>query len=203
VARVEGIKKSLVKNGFDDKIIKEIIGNGNLVNVIERMEKTLNSDILQEILDSHACGGGKEYIAQLKKIGKEISDKTLSEKIAHVNNISSGSENVILNPDNTLSVKWSFVDNGRYKCLFSAAVKKGIRVSELALENNDTGDSVMPLSYCYCCAGSSRRHLQLQLGVELKTKKVISTPINSKGEKPCEFVFDIRYHLNSQNFLIK
>ena len=130
MARVEGIRKNLVKNGLDDKIIKEIIENGNLVNVIERMEKTL-------------------------------------------------------------SVKWSFDNNGKYSCLCSAAVKKGVRVLELALENNDTGDSVMPLSYCYCCASSGRRHLQLQLGVELKTKKVISTPINNKGEKPCEIIFEI------------
>ena len=189
MARVEGIKKSLAKNGFDDKIIKEIIGNGNLVNVIERMEKTLDSDTLRQILDSHACSGGKEYIARLKKIGKEIADTTLREKIDHVNSISSDSEKIILNDDNTLSVKWAFDNDGKYKCLCPAAVKTGMRVSALASENN--GDSVMPLSYCYCCAGSGRRHLQLQLGVELKTKTVISTPVNSRGEKPCEFIFEI------------
>lgn len=191
MARVEGIKKSLVKKGVDDKTTKEIIGNGNLINVIERMEKTLDSNTMQEILDSHACSGGKEYCERLKKVGKEIADKTLSEKIAHVNNISADSENIILNSDNTLSVKWSFDNNGKYKCLCSAAVKKGVRVSDIALENNDIGDCVMPLSYCYCCAGSGRRHLQFQLGIELKTKEIISSPISSKGEKPCELIFEI------------
>ncbi len=191
MARVEGIKKSLVKNGIDDKTVKEIIGDGNLVNVIERMEKTLDSDTLQQILDSHACSGGKEFIDRCKKIGKEIAGKTLSERIAHVNNTSSGSEKITLNADNTLSVKWSFDNNGKYRCVCPAAVKKGVRVSELALENNNAVNCVMPLSYCYCCAGSGRRHMQLQLGIELKTKKVVSTPINSRGEKPCEFIFEI------------
>ncbi len=191
MARVYGIKKGLARNGVDERVIKEIIGNGNLVNVIERMKNTLDFDTLHQLLDSCACGGGKEYGERLKKIGKEIADKTLSEKIAHVNNISSDSEKVILNADNTLSVIWSFDNNGKYKCLCSAAVKTGVRVSELAVVNDDAGDCIMPLSYCFCCAGSGRRHLQLQLGVELKTKEVVSSPINSKGEKPCEFVFEI------------
>lgn len=191
MARIYGIKKRLAQNEVDDKTIKEIIGNGNLVHVIERMEKTLDSDTLYQILDSCACGGGKEYGKRLKRIGKEIADKTLREKITHVNNISSDSEKIILNADNTVSVIWSFDNNGKYKCVCPAAVKTGVRVSELALENNDVGDCTMPLSYCLCCAGSGRRHLQLQLGVELKTKEVVSTPINSKGEKPCEFVFEM------------
>jgi len=191
MARVYGIKKGLAQNNVDDKTTKEIIGNGNLINVIERMENTLDSDTLHQILDSNACTGGKKFLKQCEKIGKEIADKTLSERIAHVNSISSDSEKIILNADNTLSVKWSFDNNGKYKCVCSAVVITGVRVSELALENNNAGDCVMPLSYCYCCAGSGRRHLQLQLGVELKTKEVISSPINSKGQKPCEFIFEI------------
>ncbi|WP_313755947.1 hypothetical protein [Tissierella sp.] len=191
MARVYGIKKGLAKNNVDDKTTKEIIGNSNLVNVIERMENTLDSDTLHQILDSNACTGGKEFLKRCEKIGKEIVGKTLSERIAHVNSISSDSEKIILNADNTLSVKWSFDNNGKYKCVCSATVITGVKVSELALENNNAGDCVMPLSYCYCCAGSGRRHLQLQLGVELKTKEVISSPINSKGEKPCEFIFQI------------
>ena len=70
MARIYGIKKSLTEYGFDDKTIKEIIGNGNLVNVIERIEKALDPDVLHEILDKHACGGGKDFIARMKKIGK-------------------------------------------------------------------------------------------------------------------------------------
>ena len=190
MAKVEGIKKSLVKNGFDDKTVKEIIGSGNLINVIGRMEKTLDPETMRQILDSHACSGGKEYCDRLKKIGREIAEKTLSEKIAHVNGISSGSEQIILNADNTLSVKWSFDNNGKYKCFCPAAVKKGVRVSDIASKSYNAGDDVMPLSYCYCCAGSGRRHLQMQLGAELKTKEIVSSPINSKGEKPCEIIFE-------------
>lgn len=191
MARVYGIKKRLVRNNFDEKTIKEIIGNGNLINIIKQMGKLLNPDMIYDILDSCACGGGKDFLKRCEKIGKEIADKPLSEKIDHVNNISSDSEKIILNADNTLSVIWSFDNNGKYKCVCSAAVETGVRVSELALENNNAGDYVMPLSYCYCCAGSGRRHLQLQLGVELKTREIVSSPINSRGEKMCEFILEI------------
>jgi len=191
MARVYGIEKTLTEYGFDDKTIKEIIGNRNLINVIERMEKTLEPDIMHEILDRHACRGGKDFIARMKKIGKEIAKLSLTEKVAHVNNISFEFEEIILNDDNTLSVKWSFDNNGKYKCLCPAMIKKGVRVSELASEDNSIGNCIMPLSYCFCCAGSGRRHLEMQLRVKLKTKEVVSTPINSRGEKPCQLVFEI------------
>jgi hypothetical protein len=144
---------------------------------------------MHQILDSCACGGGKEFQEKCKKTGKEISEKTLIEKVDHVNKISPDWDKIFLNGDNTLKVIWSPLDdNGKNKCFCSATIKKGVRVSELTLENRD---SVMPLSYCFCCAGSGRRHLQLQLGVELKTKEIVSSPINSRGKKPCEIIFEI------------
>ena len=191
MARVYGIKKGLVKNNIDEALIKEIIGNGNLIDITTRMESSLDTEMMIQILDSTACTGGREYLKRCEKIGREISDKSLNEKLAHINNISSDSEKIILNADNTLTVILSFNCNGKYKCTCSAAVKTGVKGSDLASESNAAGDCVMPLSYCYCCAGSSRRHLQLQLGIELKIKEIISTPINSRGEKPCEFIFEI------------
>jgi len=65
-------------------------------------------------------------------------------------------------------------------------VEKGVKVSELV----DESTGVMPLSYCYCCAAASRRHIELKLGVLMKTKEIVSLPINSKGESPCRFIFE-------------
>ena len=115
MARVYGIQKRLGQNGLDEKAIKEIIGNGNLVQIIERMEKSLDPDTLHQLLDSQGCTGGKAYLKRCEKIGKEIADKTLGEKVAHVNDISSDSEQIILNADNTLTVILSFGGNERYK----------------------------------------------------------------------------------------
>ncbi len=136
MARIYGIKKRLEQNHIDEKTIKQIIGNGNLINTITQMEKLLDPDMMHDILDSQACSGGKDFIKRCEKIGKEIADKTLSEKISHINSISPDSEKIVLNAENTLTVVWSFNDKEKYKCLCSAAVNKGVKVSELALENN-------------------------------------------------------------------
>jgi len=125
MARVYGIKKGLAQNNVDEKRIKEIIGNENLTGVIVRMEKLLDPGMMHEILDACACGGGKEFIKSCEKTGKEIADKTLSEKINHINSISPESDNIVLNDDNTLTVTWSFGDKGKNKCLCSAALTKG------------------------------------------------------------------------------
>ena len=187
MARVYGIKKRLEKSGTSETLIKEIIGDGNLVNIITRMEKTLPLGQTLDILDSCACGGGKEYINQCIKTGKEIADKTLSEKVEHINRISPDTDTVTLNTDNTITATWALADGEKYKCLCSAAVKKGQIVADLA---SDAAAPKMPLIYCFCCAGSGRRHLQLQLGAKLKTKQIVSSPINSKGKFPCKIIFE-------------
>jgi len=188
MARVYGIKKRLTNYGFDEKAIKEIIGNGDLVDIIKRMEKLLDPDLTREILDSCACGGGKEYIKKCEQTGRELAGKELTEKINHLNS-APDSTMLTLNRDNTITGVMSFGDSGRYKCVCSAAVKNGVTVADLASAEDE--NRVMPLTYCLCCAGSWRRHLQLQLGIGLKTREIISSPINSRGEKPCEFIFEI------------
>jgi len=190
MARIEGIKKRLGKNNTDEKTIKEIIGDGDLVNIIRRMEKSLKPDIMHEILDSCACTGGKKYLNYCENIGKEIAGKTLKEKVDFLNK-DSGSEKIILRNTNTITFILSNKDDNKYKCVCSATVKKGIKVADLTLENNISDDCIMPLSYCFCCAGSMRLHLQLKLGIEIKTKEIVSSPINSKGKKPCEILFEI------------
>lgn len=190
VARVYGIKKRLEQNNIDKKLIKEIIGNEDLVEVITRMETLLDSDIMYEILDSCACLGGKEYIKKCEKIGKKLTGKSLDEKILHLNSEILASESIALNNDGTLNAVMVYKNNDKYSCVCSATVCKDVIVSDLALSKSNSDDRDMPLSYCLCCAGSFRRHLQLMLDVKLKTKKIISSPINSEGEKPCEFVFE-------------
>ena len=70
MARVYGIKKRLKQNNIDLKLIKEIIGHEDLIEVITRMETLIDSDMMYESLDSCACLGGKEYINKCKKLVK-------------------------------------------------------------------------------------------------------------------------------------
>jgi len=184
MARVDGIKKKLERNDIDEKIIKEIIDNGDLVDVITRMEKILSPELIYEILDSSACGTSIKELKALKKIDVE----TLQDRI---NNISSLNDfhsdwNVSLNQDNTITAGWIIKKDDKYACVCSAIVKKEVKVSDLSITNR-----TMPLTYCLCCAGHCRRHLEKLLDIQLKTKEIVSSPINSNGQKPCEFIFEI------------
>jgi hypothetical protein len=45
-------------------------------------------------------------------------------------------------------------------------------------------------TYCLCCAGHFRYHYQNMLGVKLKTKEIVSSPLDSDGNNPCAFIFE-------------
>lgn len=118
--------------------------------------------------------------------------KTLKEKVNHLDKLHHDFENTTLNSDNTLTtIMLPTMNKGKYICLCPATVKSGVKVGDLSLEEDDLDNRSMPLSYCFCCAGYCRRYLQIALDVTLKTKKIVSSPINSRGENPCEFIFEI------------
>jgi hypothetical protein len=184
VARVYGIKKRLAEQNIDEKLTKEIIGNGDLVDITTRMEKLLDPEITYQILDSCACGIG---VKEIKGI-KEIEADTLKEKInkiAYLGDFHSD-WSVSLHQDNTLTAGWTIKENDNYACVCSSVVNNGVKVKDLLHENRS-----MPFTYCFCCAGHCRRHLQKLLDIQLRTREVVSSPINSKGQKPCEFIFEI------------
>ena len=184
MAHLPGIKTKLSKFNVDENVAKEIIGNGDLIGITERMEKLLAPDITYQILDSSACGTSKKELNALK----EIEGETLQKKIENIVSLGDfhAGWNVILNNDSTLTAGWSIKDNESFTCVCSAAVNKKLKVRDLS-----HSDSVMPLTYCVCCAGHCRKHLEKLLCLQLKTKEVISSPINSQGQKSCKFVFDI------------
>lgn len=192
MARVSGIKKRLEQSDINKNVIKEIIGNGDLTEVVTRMETLLDYDLMYDSLDSCACLGNKEYRKKCENIGKELINKSLNEKINHLNSEILVCESISLNKDGTLNAVMVYKSNDKYSCVCSASVCNDVKVSDLALSKGNSDDRIMPLSYCLCCAGSFRRHLQSMLNVELKTKNIISSPINSRGEKPCEFVYEIK-----------
>ena len=47
-------------------------------------------------------------------------------------------------------------------------------------------DDTMSITYCYCCGGHVKHHLQNVLGVPLNVK-VVSSVLSSKGKKSCTF----------------
>ncbi len=184
MATIHGIKNRLAKLEINEQLAKEIIGNGDLVDTITRMEKLLDPEITYQILDSCACGTSKKEINGLEIINGEA----LEEKIKNIAILGDfhSDWSIKLNQDNTLTAGWIMKEKDKCVCVCKVNVNSGMKVSDLSHENR-----AMPLTYCFCCAGHCRKHLQKLLDLQLKTKKVVSSPINSGGEKPCEFIFEI------------
>jgi len=176
----------------DEKLVGEIGGGGDIVNVIQRMDELLDHDTKYRVLDACACctKTSKARDKQCKEYGKTMADKPLEEKVKGLGGINFGG--ITLNDDKTLTVSFCWIIDGKRYCS-CGAVDVPIIASKLLLQKKNLAvdDRVMPLSYCYCCAGHFRYHLQNALQVKLKTKEIVSSPINSKGERPCEFIFEI------------
>ena len=175
MSKVDEITNKLRLYGISESHIKDITESYNLVGIISKMEECLTPDIVQHILDSCACGGGDEFNMGCEETDRNTGSITLGDKIDHLISIADEFENIVLNADNTITVTWSFTNNGKYICQCPAAAMC----------------TDMPLSYCLCCAGSCRRYFQSKTGIELKSKMIVSSPINTSGEKPCSFIFDV------------
>jgi len=184
MARVYGLTKKLEKHNIGEKSANEIIGNGNLVDITVRMETLLDPETTYQILDSCACGTSKKELTGIKAIDAgTIAEKI--EKIALLGDFHAD-WTVALNPDHTLTAGWEIKKFETYSCVCSAAVDKNTKVCDLAREGR-----TMPLVYCLCCAGHCRQHLEKLLDIRLKTKEVVSSPINSKGQQPCKFILEM------------
>ncbi len=185
MARVYGIKKRLEQNDVPEEVVKEIMGSDDLRDIIVKMEKTLEHELMYRILDSCACGISQKELKSIKEIKADSLDSKI-RRIAELDDFHS-EWGIRLNDDTTLVGGWALKTvDGSFACACSAAADKGMKVSELV-----HSDRIMPLAYCFCCAGHCRRHLEALLGIQLKTSSIISTPINSKGKDPCSFEFKI------------
>ena len=161
--------KRLSQRGIDEAQIRKIIGNGYLIDIIARMEAFLDPDSLYQILDSCACIGDKGLLRRSEQYGRETAGQPLQEKIRGFRMLHSDFEHITLRDDNTISAAMHISDDQEtYRCVCPAALRPGQKVADLVSGNRDSDNRAMPLSYCFCCAGYFRWHLQNGLAVRLK-----------------------------------
>lgn len=83
-----------------------------------------------------------------------------------------------MNPEGTIVDGIYYQADGKYRCVCG-------RVGGVKL------DRPISSTYCLCCAGHFRHHLQKALDVNLRLKEVVSSPLATLGETPCEFIFEV------------
>lgn len=146
-----------------------------LVQVIDRMDATLERQLLIEVMGWCACCKGGSREADCKAYRKATAGSDLKSRIEGLSALRFMG-NPKLNSDGTISAWISWKVKDRYLC--PCPCFSGLQLSE-----------PVSLTYCLCCAGHFLHHYGNALGVKLETIGVISSALNSKGAKPCEFAY--------------
>lgn len=187
---VKKIKNTMIKKGIPAEIMaqidfSELQGNQlmEVLALIEQMDHLLTQEECLSIMEEQGCN--KTGAAQKMNLlfGHSHADKSIEERISLLDD-KTVHPNVPcrVNDDGTLSIFWEIGKEGNYQCVCSYYAK-------LKSEQPNIGN--ISKTYCGCCGGHIRHHYQNILGVKLKLKEIVSSPISSSGVKRCEFLFEI------------
>lgn len=177
------IKRALLNDGISEEIVSRIDwtdpgGNQPLpvIAAIQRMEALLSREQCLSAMEKQGCCKNGKRDKDCKLFFKHNQDKPLDEKVALLSAVENMGQPRI-NADGTITTGIFWLQDGAYHCA-CPMIKK--------LKNPVCVTS----TYCGCCAGHFLYHYQNALGVKLKLKEIVSSPISTNGIKPCEFTFE-------------
>ena len=154
---------------------------GTVIAVLNKMDKLLTKEQRLALMEQEGCCKGGEYDEADIAFAKKYADKTLTEKTK----LARTEFDVfpILNDDGTISGILYGHQNGVHTGKTTCSCNNIIRnVKDL---------STITTTYCGCCAGNMLYHFQNALGVKLRLKDIVSSPLNTNGEKMCKFMYEV------------
>jgi len=188
--KINEIKKTMKKQGIPAEILARFDfpkpggwQPGEVISVINQMDALLSREQCLAVMEEQGCCKDEKVTAPFTAFGLKYADKTVDEKINLFGEIKSGHKPPChLNPDGTLSVYWDGWDREKERCVCHV-------IKRLYKEQ---GEPVkVSKTFCGCCAGHVRNTFQCALGVDLRLKDIVSSPINSNGKDRCEFLFEV------------
>ena len=184
--RIATLDKKLKESGIDQGLIDQIMQDGEGVRrstkpekkagwmkeAMERMDRLLDKETRYAIRESCACClGGKRL-----KISKSIA----ADNISLEDRVSAADKSkfvfghsVSRESDGKIIVLFSSPGLLHYRCVCLPRAEKPLSIT-----------------YCYCCGGHVKHHLQIALDRKL-TCHALSSALSSGGQKPCSFEFTI------------
>ncbi len=184
--RVARLAEQLEIAEIDRKIIDRIMEGGEDIRgkssleeaanwfrgAMNKMDELLNMETRKAVREGCAChlGGIKERTCA--KIVQE--NESFEEKIRAVSAKKYICGNLTLKEDGEIIACADPDDRYYGKCVCLPGAKEPISIT-----------------YCYCCQGHIKHHLQTALGCELEGG-VIASPLSSGGKYPCTYSFRIK-----------
>lgn len=188
----EKFRKTLARQGVPDDVIhridsgfeglKDSSGRRDRALYFQRAVSILKNSVSEEdfrtVFESNACCKGGIRLKNAREFAQKYAGLSLRERLAKIPEVPyMGSAE--LGDDGTITVhavSWKQKDG--YGCACP-------NIASLAgIEAVDSG-------YCLCGAGHFRFYYEILLGVKLKTLGIVSSPLDTKGEKPCVMRFSI------------
>jgi len=184
--RIEKLNEQLVCAGVPEALRADIMAGGELVKktarpnvkadwlreAMLRLERLLDAETRTAVREGCACCLGGKRAELSAAIGKL---PTFEERLAAANETHYVfGHSVTLQPDGRILVLFAPEGQPPYRC-----VCLGKEVTE-----------PISLTYCQCCGGHIKHHLQRALGVHLRCEPR-ATALSSGQQEPCSFFYTI------------
>jgi len=182
--KINYLNRNLKKNGINEETRKIIMESGELVNsksslntkvewcfnAMNKMDKLFDKNIKQNIREGCACNlGGKRgnYCREINKKYETIEDRIKTVNESHY----------------IFGHEIKIIGNGKYKVTFW---EEPIIEPKCSCFPKIKFDKEWSESWCYCCGGHVKHHLEIVLGKKV-VAKIISSALMSQGKKNCIF----------------
>ena len=184
--RIRTLAEKLDNAGIERTVIERVMQGGETIrrttkpekkadwmrDAMRRMDWLLDPQTRRAVRESCACClGGKRL-----KLSKEIAQKhhSLEDRIeAAARTPFVFGNGVTREDDGKLVVRFSAEGQSQYGCVCLTKAQ-----------------APLPITYCYCCGGHVKHHLQIALGRKLSCK-ARSSALSSGGKKNCVFEYTI------------
>lgn len=184
--RIATLAENLEKAGIAEDLIDRIMEGGEDIRkgarpekkadwmrtAMQRMDKLLDRETRYAVREGCACCLGGKRLKTVKAISK--NHETFEDRIKAADEARSVfGHSVTLQDDGQVLVCFSPEGQSSYRCV---CLPKA--------------NAPLPITYCYCCGGHVRHHLQIALDRSLKLK-VRSSALSSGGKQPCTFLLSL------------
>jgi hypothetical protein len=181
--RIGILAESLTHAGIDPDIVDTIMEGGAAIRrgtpplqkrewlrgAMLRMDESLDIDTRRSVREACACCLGGKRLETVKAIAQQ--NDTLEARIAAAN-----AARLVFGHSVTLQ------DDGRVRVCFFPDGMAAYRCPCLT-----PAKEPLSITYCFCCGGHVKHHLQIALGRKM-TCEVQASALSSGGTQPCTFM---------------
>lgn len=184
--RIAVLAKRLQEAGIDQEMVDRIMEGGEgirrttpparksewLRQAMLRMDQLLDQPTRHAVREACACCLGGKRLETTKRIAKQFS--TVEERVRAANEAKHVfGHSVSAQSDGRVLVRFAPEGLEHYRCPCQPQAAEPFS-----------------LTYCYCCGGHVKHHLQTALGCQL-TVEVCSSALASGGKSPCTFLLAV------------